>query len=219
MYYHNRATAGRMIASKLKNYASQNIAVVAIDRGGVIVGAQIAMELHANLMLLMMENIKLLGEKDAIGEISSSGNFVYNNMFTSGELDEIVSEYHGIIDTEKLKKLHQLNLLVGRDGEVKKDYLRHHVVVLVSDGLSGRAELDLAYDFFKSIKLKRLIVATPIASVDAVDRMHLLGDEIVCLSVTANYIETNHYYSDNTIPSTKSLFKIVRNISLNWHNQ
>ena len=64
--------------------------------------------------------------------------------------------------------------------------------------------------------VKKLIVAAPIASVSAVDRMHLLGDEINCLSVLQNYMFTDHYYEDNTIPPVDDLFKVLKNISLNW---
>src|SRR5690606_16856316 len=60
------------------------------------------------------------------------------------------------------------------------------------------------------------VVATPIASLPAVDRMHLFADDIVCLSVISNWFSTNHYYDDNTIPATERLFDLMRNISLNW---
>lgn len=219
MYFRNRADAGRKLAAKLERFKSQNISVVAMSEGAVIVGAQIAMRLHGNLMLLLTQNIYLPGEIDAIASMSSAGDFTYNNMFTAGQLEEMTSEYHGYIDSQRLEKRHELNVLIGHEGEIHPEYLRHHVVILVSDGLPSGFSLDIAAAFLKSITINKLVVVAPIASVSAVDRMHLLGDEICCLSTLNNYIETNHYYDDNTIPPVKDLFRMMENISINWSNQ
>ena len=219
MYFKSRAEVGRKLATMLKQYANQNVAVVALNEGGVIVGAQIAMQLHANLMLMLTENIYLPGEPDAIASLSSTGSFTYNNMFSTGQLEDWATEFHGFIDQQRMEKMHHMNKLVGRDGEIHKEFLRHHIVIIVSDGLSSGFSLDIAAEFIKTVAIKRLIIATPLASVSAVDRMHLLGDEICCLSVPANYMNTNHYYEDNTIPSIEHLFKIIKSIVLNWHHE
>lgn len=216
MYFHNRAEAGRSIAAQLEDYKSENIAVVALSEGAAIVGAQIAMKLHGNLMLLLTENIYLPGELDAIAGLGSTGTFVYNNMFTMGQIEEFKGEYLQYIEQTKSEKMHKLNKLVGHEGEIRKELLRHHVVILASDGLVSGYSLDLAAAYLKTVSIKRLIVATPNASVPAVDKMHLVGDEICCLSVVANYMNTDHYYEDNTIPPIKDLFRMMKNISLNW---
>jgi hypothetical protein len=46
--------------------------------------------------------------------------------------------------------------------------------------------------------------------------MHLVGDEIVCLGVTDNYLGADHYYDENYIPAVPEIMKMMRNISLNW---
>ena len=74
----------------------------------------------------------------------------------------------------------------------------------------------MAADYLKSVNIKKLIIATPLASVQAIDRMHLVGDAIECLSTPANYMGTDHYYEDNTIPPTEDLFKVIKNISIHW---
>jgi predicted phosphoribosyltransferase len=109
-----------------------------------------------------------------------------------------------------------LHRLLGPEGEIKPELLNRHVIILVSDGLSTGFSLDVAKDYLKVIKATRILIASPIASVSAVDRMRLIGDEVYCLDVRENYIQTNHYYEDNTIPDMESLFKIIRNISLSW---
>ena len=98
MYFVNRADAGRRLAKKLKHHAHENIAIVALSEGAVIVGAQIAMELHGNLSLLLTENIFLPGEPDAIASITTGDTFTYNNKFSPGELEEFKSDYHQYIE-------------------------------------------------------------------------------------------------------------------------
>lgn len=216
MYFRNRADAGRKLANKLEQYKDQNAAVVCLSEGATIVGAQIAMRLQARVMLLLTENIILPGERDAIATVSSTGDFTYNNMFSPGQLEELTGEFHQYIDAQRFEKMHHLNILVGRDGEIRADQLRHHVVILVSDGLMNGYSLDIAYNYLKTIAIKRLVIASPIASVPAVDRMHLVGDEICCLSVADNFISVDHYYDDNTIPQIRDLFRMMNNISTKW---
>ena len=216
MYFKNRAEAGRKLAKKLVQHNRENTVVVALTPGAVIVGAQIAMELHSNLLLMLSENIYLPGEHDAIAALSSTGSFAYNDMFSTGQIEELAAEFHSYIDQQRMEKMHHLNVLVGKDGEIHKEYLRHHTVILVSDGLANGFSLNVAADYLKSVAIKKLIIATPLASVEAVDRMHVIGDEIQCLDIPQNYMGTDHYYDDNTIPSTEGLLKVVQTISLHW---
>jgi putative phosphoribosyl transferase len=216
MYFHNRAEAGRLLADRLIEFAHQNVAIIALRPGGVIVGAQIAMKLHGSLSVLLTENVVLPGESDTLASITSNNTFTYNRMFSAGQIEEFYSEYHGLIEAQRLEKLHKLHALLGAEGEIKREFLDRHVVILVSDGFHDGHSLDAAADFLKPVRIKRLITATPIASVSAVDRMHLVGDEVHCLSVIQNYIATDHYYEDNTIPSTQDLFKIIRNTPIHW---
>lgn len=216
MYFDSRADAGRQLANRLLAYAGQNTVVVALNEGGVIVGAQIAMAIHANLTLLATTEITLPGEQDPIAGMTTGNTFSYNPEFAESEQEEIVSEYHGYIDQQRLEKFHELNTLIGKKGTIKRELLKRHIIILVADGLPDGFLLDMADDFLKPVKIKKLVIATPLASVPAVDRMHLLADELHILSVLDNYLATDHYYEDNTVPDQEGLFKIMQNISLEW---
>lgn len=205
-----------MIAAKLDQYKTANTSVVALSPGAVIVGAQIAMHLHSALMMLLTENIVMPGESDPLASITSNNTFTYNNKFATGELEDMKSEYLNVIEGQRIEKLHKLHALLGHGGEIHRELLNRHIVILVSDGLNNGLSLDVAADYLKPIKTQKLIVVTPIASVPAVDRMHLVGDEIVCLSVLENYIETNHYYDDNTIPPVEDLIKVITTTAVHW---
>ena len=216
MYYRNRAEAGRLLAKKLQKYASEDAIVIALSEGSAIVAAQVAMELHTNLLLYLIKNIYLPGEHEALAGMSSAGTFTYSNMLSAGELEEMTSEYHQYIEQERITKNHELNVLLAHDGAIDKKMLRHRVIILISDGLSNGFSLHMANEFLKRVAIKKLVIATPIASVVAVDRMHLTADEICCLSVTENYFTTEHYYEENVVPGVDNILKVMRNISINW---
>lgn len=205
-----------MLADKLITYKKTNSVVIALSPGAVIIGAQIAMRLHATLMMLLTENITLPGETDAFAAVSSENTFTYNNKFSTGELEEMNEEFLNIIEGQRLERLHHLHSLLGHGGEIHRELLRHRNVILVSDGLNNGFSLDIAKDYLKPTNLNKLIVATPLASPSAVDKMHLVGDEILCLSVIQNYLDTNHYYDDNTIPPTEDLLKVIMAMPVHW---
>lgn len=215
-YFKNRTEAGQKLAKELSGCKSKQCTVVSLTEGGVLVGAEIAKEIHASFFLLMMENVKLPGEKDPVAVMSSAGTFTYNDMFSTGQLEEFNFDYHQVIDQQRLQAFHKLNRLVGKDGEIDKNLLKRHTVIIVSDGLGSGVSLAVAADFMKTIAVEKIIIATPIASVKAVDKMHMMTDEIFCLGVTDNYMGTEHYYDDNDLPSHKTVVETMKNVVFNW---
>ena len=205
-----------MLIDKLEKYQNVNCVVVALTPGAVILGAQIAIRLHAMLMMLLTENITLPGENTPLAAVTADNTFTYNNKFSTGEIEEMHDEFIGFIEAQRLEKLHHLHSLLGHGGEIHRELLARRTVILVSDGLSNGFSLDVAADYLKPVKIERLVIATPIASIPAVDKMHLVGDEIVCLSVIENYLDTDHYYDDNTIPPMEDLIKVITSMPVHW---
>lgn len=206
-----------MLAGQLvPKYRYENCAVVALNDGGVMVGAQIASQLHCVLSMVLSEEITLPREPDAIAGITSEGKVAYNHRYSDGEIDELVGEYFGLIEQEKLTSLSHMNQLLGSGGLTDRRFLKGHNIILVADGLESSFKLDLAAEFLKPIAIEKLIVAVPFASVQAVDRMHILADEIYCLSVIEDYISTDHYYDVRDVPDHETVVKTIEEIILKW---
>lgn len=217
MYFKSRVEAGQKLADVVsQKYKGQNNAVVGLSDGGVMVGAQISLKLSCVLTMLLSDTINLPRENTAIAGISQDGAVNYNTAYSPGQLEDFLSEYHNVIEQEKLEKMHEMHRLIGRGGLIRKDLLRDHNVIIVSDGLSNGFSIDIAAEFLKPIKIKRLIVATPLASVQAVDRMHILADDIYCLSVIEDYIDTNHYYDTQDVPPHELVVKTIEAVVANW---
>jgi putative phosphoribosyl transferase len=217
MYFASRVQAGRMLATQLaKKYRYENCAVLALNDGGVMVGAQIASRLHCVITMLQTAEINLPREPQAIAGITEDGVVAYNHSLSDSEIREISSENFGLIEQEKLSQMHHMHQLVGMGGTINKDLLRGHHVIVVSDGLKSGFAIDLAAEFLKPIAIEKLIVAVPFASVQAVDRMHVMADDLYCLSVISDYIDTNHYYDKQDIPDHETVLKTIEHVILNW---
>jgi predicted phosphoribosyltransferase len=217
MYFESRSQAGQVLAAQLlEKYRYDNCAVVALSDGSVLVGEQVAAALHCVLTLLLMEEIEIPGESLSFGGVSESGNFTYNSTFTYGEQEEYVAEFHGYLEDQKREKMQKLNRLLGDGGVMDKDLLRDHVVILVADGLDDSASIDVALDFLKPVRTQKLVVATPLATVAAVDKLHVVADELHILDVKDNFMGIDHYYEDNTVPSHEETIEKINEIILNW---
>ncbi|HSX32958.1 MAG TPA: phosphoribosyltransferase family protein [Candidatus Saccharimonadales bacterium] len=217
MYFKSRVDAGQKLAALIApRYTDKPCAVVGLSDGGVMVGAQIAIQLHCVLTMLLSEAIELPRENAAVAGVNQDGSFSYNAAYSPGELEDLLSEYHSFIEQERFQKIQDLHRLVGRKGLIRRDLLRDHTIILVADGLSSGFSLDIAVEFLKPIHISRLVVATPLASVQAVDRMHIVADEIFCLTVVEDYLSTDHYYETQDVPSHDMVIKTIDQIVTHW---
>lgn len=217
MYFESRAEAGVKLAEPLvAKYRYENCAVVALSDGSVLVGEEIASALHCVLTMLLVEDIQIPGESLSFGGVSESGGFTYNGMISAGEIEEYAAEFHGYLDEQKREAFQRINRLLGDGGLIDKSMLLDRTVILVSDGIDNGASIDVAMDFLKPIRTQRLIIATPVASIPAVDKLHLTADEIHILDVKPNFMGTNHYYNDNTVPTHEETVSKINQIVLNW---
>lgn len=151
---------------------------MALNDGGVVVGMQIAQRLHSVITMLLTENITMPLEHEALAGISEDGQFTYNKHLSQGQIDEMVMEYHNFIEQEKMKRLHEMHEISGKGHLIRRDLLEDRNIIIVSDGLKDGFTLELALEYLKPVHTNRIIMATPFASVNAVDWMHVTSDEI-----------------------------------------
>jgi putative phosphoribosyl transferase len=218
MYFESRVQAGKLLADQLvEKYRYENCAIVALSDGGVVIGEEIAAALHCILTMLVTENVDVPGESATFGAVAQTGEFTYNSNLSSGEMEEYTNEFHGYLEDQKRVAFEKLNRLIGDGGTIDYDLLRDHTIILVSDGLGDGATLDVAFNFLKPIRIERLIIAAPVASVGVVDKVHITADELHILDVKQNFLDTNHYYEKNDLPSHEDTIKKINQTILNWH--
>lgn len=216
-YFQSRIAAGDLIADKLEpKYRYEDCAVLALGDGAVLVGSAIARRLHCVINMLLLSAIQLPRETDVLASINNFGGITYNDKYSPGELEELRSEYFSYIEQQKLEKLFEMNELIGQWGVLDPELLRNRAVIVVSDGLNNGFSMHAAAEFLKPIKINRMIMVTPFASVAAVDQMHMLADELVCLNVNNDIISVDHYYEDSIMPPHETIIHILEDIILHW---
>lgn len=218
MYFESRSHAGVLLANELlEKYRYENCAVLALNDGAVLVGEQIAWRLHCVLMLLFSEGVEVPGESVNFGAVSQTGQLTYNSTFSSGQKQHYINEFHGYLEEEKRRAYQRINRLLGDNGVVDKKMLKDRTVILVSDGFSDDlSALDVSMDFLKSVRTDRIVAVAPIATVAAIDRLHIAVDEMHILDVKENFMGTDHYYEDNTIPDRADTIQKINQIVLSW---
>jgi hypothetical protein len=112
--------------------------------------------------------------------------------------------------------MRRMHAVMGREGLIDQDLLDNKHILLVSDGLSSGFSIDLALEYLKPVTYQSLIVATPFASTTAVDRMHVLADDIFCLSVIEDYFTTDHYYDVHDIPEHEVIVETIKRVMHDW---
>lgn len=218
MYFESRSHAGAKLAEPLvEKYRYENCAVLALSDSSVLVGEQIAWRLHCVLMMLLSESIEVPGENVSFGAISESGKLTFNSKFSDGQKQHYINEFHGYLEEEKHRVYKKINRLIGDSGIVDRSMLKDRVVILVTDGFSDDlSQLDVALDYLKPIRTEKIIVAAPVATVAAIDRLHIAVDEMHILDVKDNFLGINHYYDDNDLPSREDTITKINQIVLNW---
>jgi predicted phosphoribosyltransferase len=215
-YFESRTEAGKLLARLLQKYRYEDTIVLTLNEGSVQVGAEIAKSLHSLITMLMTKDVFLPDGRTVVGVINEANGFVYNNQFSTGQIEEFESEYRVNIEEARSQALHELHQAIGQGGLISPEYFRNRVVIVVTDGTLNGLAFEMANDYLKAVKTKRVIMVAPIAGIDAVDRMHLLSDEMYCLNITDTVFDVNHYYEQNDIPEKQEIFKILNDIILDW---
>lgn len=211
-YYKDRAEAGVVLAGLLQAYREQDAIVIALNDGGVAVGEPIAAELGCALSMLLSESVDIPGEPEPFGSVNQDGVLSYNGYYSVGEREGYYTEFHGLFDAEKREKFQKINHLLIGGGILSTDMVKERVVIFVADGLLNGVCLDAALDFLKPVRVKKIVVAVPMATVAAVDKMHIMADELHVLTVNDDLLEIKHYYEDNEMLTHEQAIQKITNM-------
>lgn len=201
MYFQNRQAVGEHLTKELAAYAGQPNAVIALSDGGALVGYPIAKAIGGVLTILLLEPVEIPGENATLLNIREDGKYTYDQMWSTGQLEEFEMEYRTYIEQAKQQNYSELRHALGVSCLASSSLLHDKNIFLVSDGLRNGSSFEAAIDFLKPMPRRKLISITPLAAADVIDRMRQESDEVYCLSTVDGTFETDHYYTDATLPS------------------
>ena len=199
MRFRNRRHAGRLLAARLGEDTFKDPVVLALPRGGVPVGYEVAVAMSAPLDVFVARKVGAPGHEEfGIGAIAEGGESVMDDVVLrlgisaaafavlanreETELDRRVERYRGGSS---------LPDLAGRD------------VILVDDGLATGVTAEAALKAIRRLNPARVVLAVPVCAPDSQVRLGAIADRVVCLAAPQAFRAVGVWYDDFS-PTTDS---------------
>lgn len=192
--FKDRNDAGIQLTYKLADYKDkEGIIVLALPRGGVIIGFEIASYLYCPLDVIIIRKLGFPGNPElAIGAISENGTVILDKSIIS--LYRISEEYI-TREISRQKDLIEKRVNLYRKEDILPD-LKGKIVILVDDGVATGATMKAAISTLIAEKIKMLIVAIPVAHPDEVKELKTLVDDLIYLHSPDGFMSVGLYYKD-----------------------
>jgi putative phosphoribosyl transferase len=192
--FRDRAEAGKILAQRLVAMRiDPDALVLALPRGGVPVGFEVARTLHADLDIFIVRKLGVPGHEElAMGAIAGGGVRVLNHALiaelglSAALVDQVTArEQQEIQRRERLYREGRPALPVaGR------------TVILVDDGLATGATMLAGARALRAKQPKRIVVGVPVASTQACNEFRRHVDEIVCVATPEPFYAVGAWYED-----------------------
>ena len=189
--FENRAEAGKLLARKLLSYKEEDTVVLAIPRGGVVIGKIIADYLECPLDVLIVKKLRAPDNPElAIGAVVSGGVVYWNKgLIKALQVDE---DYKNKELRIKKLELEERERYLKR--EERKINLFDKTVVLTDDGIATGATVIAAARATRAMKPRVIVLATPVIASFMIEKINREVDELICLFAPENFDAVGQFY-------------------------
>ncbi len=190
MMLQSRIAAGRQLARALSCYRGENVAVLALSKGGVVVGAEVAKHLRAPLELIVASKIgHPMASMYTIGAVTETGVPVWNQ----SELGFTTEAWRQRQVERARRASHRARVRLQSGGRIPS--IRGKVVIVVGEGTAtGLAMIAALRDLIKR-QPKSIIVALPVASAEAAKKFLNYANEVMVLGIPRSFFgSVSAYY-------------------------
>jgi predicted phosphoribosyltransferase len=196
----NRIEAGKQLAEKLfKLLQDEECIVLAIPRGGVVVGNEIAKKLGSNLDVVVSKKITPPSSPEyAIGAITFDGT-IYVGPYWKQFSNEPYFENE--IEKKKIEVKRRL----------KKYQIKGKTVILVDDGVATGATVFVLLKWLSKLECKRIILAIPVIPSQTFEQMSSLVDNLIAIMIPQEFSAVGQFYREFDQVSDKEVLKILKN--------
>jgi putative phosphoribosyl transferase len=201
MTFADRADAGRRLGAALRRYRDRNPVVLALPRGGVPVGLEVARALGAPLDVIVVRKLGAPGHEElAVGAIAPGAAYV----------DWPIVRQLGVSQTY----LEQVTAAEERELERREQAYRRgrpalpvegRTVILVDDGLATGATLRAAMAAIRQRRPAQVVVAVPVGAPESAARLRAIADDVVCLEQPPDFRAVSLAYRDFTATSDEEV--------------
>lgn len=194
MVFRNRKEAGQRLARALAAYAHRpDVLVLALPRGGVPVGFEVAHALGAPLDVFLVRKLGLPGHEElAMGAVATGGLRVLNR-----DVVELARVDPELIDQVTREEQHEL---ARREQAYRGDHpappVEGRTVILVDDGLATGSTMEAAVRALRQRQPARIVVAVPTAPRETCRALRAVADDVVCLTTPEPFHAVGAWYRD-----------------------
>jgi len=187
--FKDRKEAGNKLALKLDKYKNQNVLVLAIPRGGVEVGFEVAVYLNSDFDILVSRKLPIPYNPEAgFGAIAEDGSaYIYKDASLWVQKNEI----------ERIKK-EQINEIKRRievlRGGRPLTAVESRVIILIDDGLAMGSTMRASIQYCRNKNAKKVIVAVPVSGEDVFYEIKQLVDDAYILEMPYNFMAVAQAY-------------------------
>ena len=192
-FFKDRVDAGIQLSERLYHLKSEKTVVLAVPRGGVVVGFEVAKKLDASLSIIIPRKIGAPGNSElAIGAVTEDGESILDLSLVSFlGVDKKYIEARKIHEMSEIKRRMRLYL-----GDKPRTSLKDRIIVIVDDGLATGATMKAAVKSTLLQEPAKVVIAVPVAPVDTIEAMKKLVDEVVCLCTPKTFFAIGQFYQN-----------------------
>ena len=191
--FRDRREAGRLLAERLSAYRDKKPIVLALPRGGVEVGYEIARALGAPLDVVVARKLGVPGQPElAMGAIGPSGTYVLNEDIV-GWLDISEDELEQIASRESREMGRRVRLFRSDRPE---PMLKGKTVILVDDGIATGMTVRAAIEYIGQQEPGHLVLAVPVCAAGTAELLRSEVDDLVSLKTPFELLAIGYWYED-----------------------
>jgi putative phosphoribosyl transferase len=206
MFFRDRREAGQRLGAQLTEFANRDVLVLALPRGGVPVGFEVAQSLNAPMDVLVVRKLGVPGRKElAMGAIASGGFRILNweviraNTLSPQQVDAVAE-----------KEAHELQ---RREQEYRGNRKRMEIVgrsvILVDDGLATGSTMRAAIAALRHENPEKIVVAVPVAAPATCAEIETAVDRVVCLYTPPKFLSVSQWYQNFSQISDEEVRKLL----------
>ncbi len=202
MIFTDRIEAGQRLASALAKYkGARNAVVLAIPRGGVVLGYIVSKELGLPLEIELVKKIEHpLSPELAIGAVSMTGRIINNGHGATSR---------NYIEAETLRIR---ELLTARYKKYSRNPVNWHgkVVIIVDDGIATGSTVFAMIDLLKKDMPEKIVIATPVGPRHTIQSLRGLADEVISLETPEDFFAISEFYEDFEQVSDEEVMQMLK---------
>lgn len=205
--FEDRREAGKKLAAELEKFTKEKVMVLAIPRGGVVVGYEIAKKLHAPLDVIVPRKLRAPNQPElAIGAITEDGNMILNEQIVNSL--NVTNDYIEI--ESRRQQLEIQRRLQAYKEEQKIPDLTGFQVIVVDDGIATGATMKAALSSVRKRGAKSVILAIPVAPSKSLKILEKAADEIICLFSPNFFFAIGQFYRNFEQTSDKKVKELLK---------